>query len=71
MGRETFEYESYKNGVLRIFWNGRCVMALGGDRGRRLASELESADEEEAQYLLRRATGNFKRGNERSRDRSE
>ena len=65
MGHEVFRYEAYKSGTVRIFWEGRCVMTLGGARARRLAKDLGDADEEHVQYLLRRATGNFKRGNER------
>jgi hypothetical protein len=65
VGHEIFSYEAYKNGTVRIFWEGRCVMTLGGDRAGRLVCQLEDADEEHVQYLLRRATGNFKRGNER------
>ena len=70
MGHEVFRYETHKNGTVRIFWEGRCVMTLGGVRGRRLVEDLEDADEERVQYLLRRATGNFKRGDER-RTRSQ
>ena len=40
-------------------------MTLGGERGRCLAGDLDDADETLVQYLLQRATGNFKRGNER------
>jgi hypothetical protein len=67
MGRETFSYQVHKNGIVRIFWAGRCVMTLGGTRGEKLASELVEAGEEEVQRLLQRVTGNFKRGNERWR----
>jgi hypothetical protein len=65
MGREIFDYQITKRGVIRIFWEGRCVMTLGGKRGRKLASDLVDADEDQVQYLLQRVTGNFKRGNER------
>ena len=65
MGRETFAHEVHKSGTVRIFWEGRCVMTLGAERARRLADDLEDADETHVQYLLRRATGNFKRGSER------
>ena len=65
MGHETFSYRVQKNGVVRIFWEGRCVKTLGGARGKELASKLAEAGEEEAQGLLQRVTGNFKRGNER------
>ena len=66
MGGETFDYQTYKNGTVRIFWEGRCVMTLGGARGEKLRAALETAEfEADVQALLQRATGNFKRGNER------
>ena len=69
MGNEQFDYQTTKEGTVRVFWEGRCVMALGGVRGARLASDLADADPEQIQYLLRRATGNFRRGNERQAGR--
>ncbi len=72
MGHETFTYQSHKDGVLRIFWEGRCVMTLGGSRGQKLIDQLDAAElEEEVQALLQRATGNFKRGNERRNQRQK
>ena len=65
MGKEAFTYQTTKDGVIRIFWENRCAMTLGGRRGQLLAAELTDASEEEAQYALQRVTGNFKRGNER------
>jgi hypothetical protein len=66
MGHEIFSYQITKSGLVRIFWDGRPVMTLGGNRAAKLASQLEAtADEEEVQARLRRVTGNFKRGNER------
>lgn len=65
MGKEEFRYQITKDQVVRIFWEGRCVMTLGGQRGQLLATELADAGEEEVQYALQRVTGNFKRGNER------
>jgi hypothetical protein len=65
MGKEIFDYQITKRGVVRIFWEGRCVMTLGGQRGQKLARDLAEADEDKVQSLLQRVTGNFKRGNER------
>jgi hypothetical protein len=65
MGKEIFDYQITKRGVIRIFWEGRCVMTLGGQRGQELARDLAEADEDKVQSLLQRVTGNFKRGNER------
>jgi len=71
MGHEIFDYKTTKDGTVRIFWKGRCVMTLGGKRGERLAAELADADEDLVQHLLQRATGNFKRGNERRESRRD
>lgn len=68
MGGETFTYKVAKDDVVCIFWEGRCVMTLGGARGRALTAEL-AANPEDAQRALQRVTGNFKRGNERHRKR--
>jgi len=66
MGQEVFTARFSKDGRVRIFWEGRCVMTLGGDRAARLRSELEGASFDAQQHSLQRVTGNFKRGNERS-----
>jgi hypothetical protein len=65
LGHETFDYQTTKSGLVRIFWDGRCVLTIGGKRGQKLAQDLANApDEARVQYLLQRITGNFKRGNE-------
>lgn len=65
MGGEKFDYLTHKDGLVRIFWEGRCVVIVRGARGRKLAADLAEGTPDEVQYLLARATGNFKRGNER------
>lgn len=69
VGGETFSYRTAKDGVVRIFREGRCVLTLGGARGRALAAELAGADEDGTQAVLRRVNGNFERGNERHNKR--
>lgn len=70
MGHEKFDYRVHKHGLVRIFWEGRCIMTVGGERGQTLAKELSEAGDEEVQYLLQRVTGNFKRGNERQKKKT-
>jgi hypothetical protein len=64
LSEEQFTYQVTRGAVL-ISWRGRQVKALRGPAAERLASELASADARGAQLLLAKATGNFKRGNER------
>jgi hypothetical protein len=65
VGGEVFKAQATKDGRVRVFWEGRCVLTLGGERAARLRAALDGADFATQQELLRRATGNFKRGNER------
>lgn len=48
-----------------IFWRGREVKTMRGAPAAALLHKLGSAEEREQQDLLRRATGNFKRGTQR------
>jgi hypothetical protein len=73
MSRETeseFSYQLVKDGNVRILWRDRHVVTLTGQKAATFRERVESADEREAQLLMARVTGNFKRGNERaSKDR--
>ncbi|MGZ8687808.1 MAG: hypothetical protein ACXWZP_05205 [Gaiellaceae bacterium] len=59
----TFSYTAAKDDAVRISWNGRVVTTLRGDRARRFLDEVEQGGDE--QLAMAKATGNFKRGNER------
>ena len=67
MGPEpgTFDHTVTKDGRIRISHEGRVVTTVAGQQASRLSERLKGASEAEAQQLLARATGNFKRGNER------
>jgi hypothetical protein len=50
---------------VHIDWQGRTVTTLRGAKAASFLAHADGADDEARQELLRRATGNFKRGNER------
>ena len=61
-----FGYSATKDGSVRVTRGGRVVSVIGGGDAQRLLGRLERASgEAERQGLLARATGNYKRGNER------
>ena len=60
-----FSYAVTKDGRVRIAFRGRDVVAVAGHDAERLRARLEGAHEAEVELLLAKATGNFKRGNER------
>ena len=62
---DPFSYRLAKSGTMEISRGGRVVVTLGAEAALRLAAKLDAADERGAQLLLAKATGNYKRGNER------
>ena len=69
MGKEQFSYQITKNSKLFVHWHGRQSkreIVLNGPRAERLIRDLPTMPLERQQSALARATGNFKRGNERT-----
>ena len=62
---EPFEWRVTADAKVLVSRSGKQVVVVAGARGAKLAAQLETADEEQAQQLLARATGNYKRGNEK------
>jgi hypothetical protein len=64
---EVFSYQATKEGRVLIFWQGKHVTTLKGDKAARFLRQIEDADDHAAQLIMAKATGNFKRGNERKK----
>ena len=62
---EPFEWRVTADAKVLVSRSGKQIVVVAGARGAKLAAQLETADEEQAQQLLARATGNYKRGNEK------
>ncbi|WP_139417486.1 hypothetical protein [Agromyces laixinhei] len=62
---DPFDYRITKQGSVIVSRGGRAVMTVGGQGAARLVAALQRADESQAQHLLARASGNYRRGNER------
>ena len=58
-----FSYQVRKNGEIVIAHHGRKAVVLRGRRADKFLSQLETRNPQE---LMARATGNYKRGNERT-----
>jgi hypothetical protein len=65
----VFSYRTRKDGTVAIFWNNRPATVLAGRLAERFLEAAPEASHEERQQLMARATGNFKRGNERRKQR--
>ncbi|MBB4011278.1 hypothetical protein [Niveibacterium umoris] len=60
-----FCWRATGDGRVFIEWGGRTVTVLAGVGAARFLARVKMADERAAQLLMARATGNFRRGNER------
>ncbi len=59
-----FSYRRMKTGVVEIRHHGRLAATLRGTDAADFIAEVEASDAADAQQLMARLTGNFKRGNE-------
>lgn len=61
---EVFSCKITKDKKVFISWYGKQVTTLSGNKADNFIADIEEADEIEAQLIMAKATGNFKRGNE-------
>lgn len=66
---DPFDYKITKARQVLISRGGRLVVTVAGPKADRLVSLLGKGDEAADQQLLARATGNYRRGNEKRRKR--
>ncbi|SIO17481.1 hypothetical protein [Agromyces cerinus] len=66
LATDPFEYRITKHGGVIVSRGGHAVMTVGGRDAARLVAGLQRADDSQVQHLLARASGNYRRGNERS-----
>ncbi len=62
---EPFAYQASASGKVFITCRGSQVMILKGDDAQAFLKRVAGADARTAQLAMAKATGNFKRGNER------
>lgn len=60
-----FTYRERKGGVVELLHRGRIATTLRGVEAMGFLSEVQALAASDAQQLMARLTGNFKRGNER------
>ncbi len=63
---EVFTYRINKDKKVFIAWHGKQVTVLKGKEAQKFMSRIANLDHKEAQLVMAKATGNFKRGNERT-----
>lgn len=61
-----FTYRTRKNGDVEILHHGRLAATLRGTQAVDFVQDVADSTDAEAQQLMARMTGNYKRGNERT-----
>ena len=64
-----FTYRARRDGGVEVLHHGRLAATLRAAKAQAFLAEIASAAHEDAQQLMARVTGNYKRGNERSAGR--
>ena len=62
---KPFSYRERKDGTVAVYWRRIPATTLGGKLAENFLAAAAEAGEDELQLLMAKATGNFKRGNER------
>lgn len=60
-----FTFEVSKDKKIFIYWYGKQVTILKDKDSNRFLERIKNADQKEAQLIMTKVTGNFKRGNEK------
>jgi hypothetical protein len=60
-----FTYHTSKQGLVTIRWHKLVAKTLKGPAAQQFLAKVADLSEHDAQLLMARITGNFKRGNER------
>ncbi|RJX41311.1 hypothetical protein D3P09_04830 [Paenibacillus pinisoli] len=67
LSEEVFTYKVSKDNKVFIYWQGKQVTILSGKASERFLKAIEGKEHKEAQLIMAKATGNFKRGNEKGK----
>ena len=60
-----FDYQVTKDNRVLVYWHHKLVKTLAGKQAQKFLRQMGHAEGADAQLVMARFTGNFKRGNER------
>jgi len=65
LNEEVFTFRVTKDSKVLISYEGKHVTTLSGYNAKNFIARIENAEDKEAQLIMAKVTGNFKRGNEK------
>ena len=70
LDEEPFSYKITKDKKIFIYWNEKQVTILKGKQSEDFFKKILNVNKKEAQLIMAKITGNFKRGNEKNNKKS-
>ena len=65
LDNEVFSYRITKDKTVFIAYEGKHVTTLSGKKAEDFITKIQNAEGKDAQLIMAKVTGNFKRGNEK------
>ena len=65
LGEEIFTYRVVKDNKVFVSYEGKHVTTLSEKKAASFLAKIKTAEGKDAQLIMAKVTGNFKRGNER------
>ena len=65
LDEEVFSYRILKDNKVFIFYERTQIATISGSKADRFVSQIEGVECKDAQLIMAKVTGNFKRGNEK------
>lgn len=65
LDEESFSYKITKDNKVFLYWHGKQVNMLRNKESEHFITKVKNVDTKEAQLIMAKLTGNFKRGNEK------
>jgi len=62
---DVFSYQEMKDQRVFLLWHGRHIKTIQGAEAHKFLAKIGDLEHHDAQLLMAKLTGNFKRGNER------
>lgn len=59
---KVFTYQVKKDNKVLIYWYEKLIKILSGENARKFLEKIKGTDQEEAQIIIAKTTGNIKRG---------
>ena len=65
LAEEVFTFHAAKDGRVLLYWYGKLVKTLAGAEAQKFLKRIDGLEGRDAQLVMAKVTGNFRRGNER------